>query len=74
GNIKISDKEWEKMAKFLGVNIEEIYESDEIKIINNKTENSNSKNTFDFLVKISIKEAQELSNNLLVFLKKNSTK
>lgn len=62
------------MAKFLEVNIEEIFECDDKKINNIEMENINSKNTFDFLVKISIKEAQELSNNLLRFLKNNSTK
>ena len=35
GEIRISDEEWERMAKFLGKNVEDIKEEDNITNINN---------------------------------------
>ncbi|KQB39817.1 putative transcriptional regulator [Flavobacterium aquidurense] len=75
GHIKISDAEWIKMAKLLQVSVDEIYESDiENYQTDNKNEENKFKNTIEIIIKISIKEAQELSNKLIYLLKNNTTK
>lgn len=44
GDVKIFNDEWEKIARYLEVPVEEIYEEEEAKQINNFENNTNSHN------------------------------
>lgn len=45
GNVRIIKEEWEKIAKFLNVPIEEIYEEDDTKVIINNENNATGENS-----------------------------
>lgn len=45
GNVKIIKEEWEKIAKFLNVPLEEIYEEDDTKIVINNENNATGENS-----------------------------
>ncbi|WP_223600420.1 helix-turn-helix domain-containing protein [Chryseobacterium sp. GVT01B] len=44
GDVSIRNDEWEKIARFLEVPVEEIYEEEEAKLINNFENNTDSNN------------------------------
>lgn len=48
GNVKIVKEEWEKIAKFLDVPLEEIYEEDDVKVFINYDNSTLSENSGNY--------------------------
>ena len=66
GKVAVSDKEWERFAKELGVSKEEIYESDPqvINIVNNTDNKDSSINAFEITIKAPNKFFDELHKKM----------
>ncbi|MGI9582169.1 helix-turn-helix domain-containing protein [Chryseobacterium sp. RRHN12] len=63
GDVSIRNDEWEKIARFLEVPVEEIYEEDEAKLINNFENNTNSNNIGTVSNTVSNNEIATVSGN-----------
>ncbi|CAA7197599.1 helix-turn-helix transcriptional regulator [Chryseobacterium potabilaquae] len=67
GDVRIVKEEWEKIAKFLEVSVEEIYEEDDIKvIINNEFNSGASGGNFNQFNNISTSIIENLQDYIIL--------
>ncbi|MCZ8090245.1 helix-turn-helix transcriptional regulator [Flavobacterium sp.] len=76
GKVPISDAEWDRFARELGVSKDDIYESEPkiINIVNNTDNKDNSINAFEITIKAPSNFFQDLNNKLDFLIQKIESK